>query len=53
MWNLENNTGELISRAEIETQVENQCIDTKDRREWDELEDKNWHIQSSMYKIDN
>ena len=33
MWNLENNTGEPISRAEIETRVENQCMDTKGGQE--------------------
>ena len=40
MWNLENSTDEPICKAEIETDVENKCLDTKEgKREWDEMGD--------------
>ena len=38
MWNLENGIDDLICKAEIETDVENKCMDTK-RGCWKELGD--------------
>ena len=38
IWNLENSTDEPICKAEIETDVENKCMDTKaGKRGWDEM----------------
>ena len=34
-----NGTDELVFRAEIDTDVENKCMDTKGEGEWDELGD--------------
>ena len=46
MWNLENGTDEPVCRAEIETDVENKRMDTKEGKVvvvwgwwWDELGD--------------
>ena len=41
MWNLKkNDIDSLIYKAEIDTDIENKCMDTKgERGGWDELED--------------
>ena len=40
MWNLENGTDEPICKAEIDTDIEKKCMDTKrGKGGWDELGD--------------
>ena len=52
MWNLENGTDEPICKAEIETQMYRTNVWTPGRK-GNELEDWNWHIYTTVYKIDN
>ena len=45
----------LFTKQNRDTDVENKCMDTKGRREWDELRDWDRHILSTdtLYKLDN
>ena len=53
MWNLEENAkDELTWKAKIETHVESKLMDTEGKKEgWDELEDWDWHIHTTIYKV--
>ena len=49
-----NGTDELICKAEIVTDVENKCRDTKgERRGWNGLGDWDWRLYTIMHKTDN
>ena len=53
MWNPEENAkDELTWKAKIETHVESKLMDTEGKKEgWDELEDWDWHIHTTIYKV--
>ena len=62
MYNIKiykNDAYELICKAEIETDIENNFMDTYGyklkvgRRGWNELGDCSWHIYTAMCKIGN
>ena len=54
MWNLEKlYKWSYLRSGNTDTDVENKCMDTKGEGEWDELGDWDWHIYTTMYKIDN
>ena len=55
MWNLEKwYRWTYLQSRNRDTDVENKRMDTKEGRgQWDELGDWDWHIYTTMYKIDN
>ena len=54
MWNLEKGYRSYLQSRNRDTDIENKHMDTKvGRGVWHDLGDWDWHIYTSMYKIDN
>ena len=52
MWNWKNGTDECICKVEI-LRCGKQMYEHQGGKGGNELGDRNWHIHTTMYKIDN